>query len=606
MFDLPRTISPVITCMILLSCIFLSTPLHCQDGGHDSQAFTRSALDKIYQRYWHHLLDEDPFLAAAHGIEEAAGKLPEIGVEVVQRNNTFAFSLMQEIRSLDLASLLEEERIQAEMLLTELSNGIDEARLGGYLTPINQRRGPQLWLPQIARRMTFSDETDFRNYLSRLRQVPRIIGGTIEILERAIQIGFLPPRVTLEGIEEQLASQLQGDPEDSLFYEVFKTPPEGIEDQVIAGLRSEAIEIIEELVRPAFLRLLEFFKEQYFPLARSTIACSDYPPGIDFYEHRIRVHTTTFKSADEIHKLGLQEVARIRAEMDKVIIGSGFEGDFAAFLEYLRNDKRFYFEKPEDLLRGYRDICKRMDAELPKLFRRLPRAPYGVREIPAFEAPRSTTAYYQPPPADGSQPGWFYANTFDLASRPRYEMVALALHEAVPGHHLQLALQNEIEGLPEFRKQMHFTAYIEGWGLYAESLGIDVGFYDDPYDNFGRLSYEMWRALRLVVDTGIHSKAWTRDEAIEYMLANSALTRTNVEAEVDRYISWPGQALAYKIGELTIQELRKGAHKRLGDNFDLRAFHDHLLAAGSLPLDVLRQRMELWVESHLKEGENEE
>ncbi|HIN80646.1 MAG TPA: DUF885 domain-containing protein, partial [Planctomycetes bacterium] len=510
--------------------------------------------------------------------------------------NTFAFGLMQEIRALDLASLPRDERVQAEMLLTKLSNGIDEARLGGYLVPIDQRRGPQVWLPQLASRMTIRSSDDIKNYLSRLRQVPQVIDGTIGILERAVEIGFLPPRVTLEGVEEQLVSQLEGKPEDSLFYLPLKAPPEGVEGEVLEELRREGIEVLEEVVRPAFLRLLEHFKEEYRPFARSSIACSDYPPGIDFYEHRIRVHTTTFKSAQEIHQLGLDEVARIRQEMDKVIERSGFEGDFDTFVDFLRTDERFYFDEPEELLRGYRDICKRMDAELPKLFGRLPRAPYGVREIPAFEAPRSTTAYYRPAPADGSQPGWFYANTFDLASRPRYEMVALALHEAVPGHHLQLALQTEIEGLPQFRKTMHFTAYIEGWGLYAESLGRDVGFYDDPYDDFGRLSYEMWRALRLVVDTGIHSKAWTRDEAIEYMLVNSALTRTNVEAEVDRYISWPGQALAYKIGELTIQELRRDASKRLGDSFDLRAFHDHLLAAGSLPLDVLRQRMEEWVE----------
>ena len=304
-------------------------------------------------------------------------------------------------------------------------------------------------------------------------------------------------------------------------------------------------------------------------------------------------------NAMEIHKIGQSEVARIRKQMQQVISEVEFEGDFAAFIEHLRTDSSFYHDDPEELLRGYRDICKRADAMLPHLFGRLPRAPYGVRKIPDFEAPRSTTAYYRPAPPDGSQPGWFYANTHDLKSRPRYEMEALALHEAVPGHHLQLALQNELENLPRWRTTTHFTAYTEGWGLYSESLGEAMGFYQDPYSRFGQLSYEMWRALRLVVDTGIHHLGWSRQQAIDVMLENSALSIKNIESEVDRYISWPGQALAYKIGELVIQELVHDARSKLGQRFDIRSFHDHLLEEGSMPLDLLRSRMESWIDSNL-------
>ncbi|RMF56369.1 MAG: DUF885 domain-containing protein, partial [Calditrichaeota bacterium] len=389
--------------------------------------------------------------------------------------------------------------------------------------------------------------------------------------------------------------------DDFPLYQPFTAFPDNLAEAQRPRLAALGKEVLEEKVLPAFQQFKAFFADEYIPKASEEISASKrYPDGEAFYAYRIKRFTTTTLSAREIHDIGLREVARIRKRMDAIIEQTGFEGSFQEFVHFLRTDPRFYYTRPEDLLVGYRDICKRMDAELPKLFGKLPRAPYGVRAVPAFAAAQATTAYYNRPSADGTQPGWFYANTYDLKSRPKYEMEALSFHEAVPGHHLQIALQMELEDVPKFRTMASYTAFVEGWGLYAESLGKEVGFYRDPYSEFGALSYEMWRALRLVVDTGIHAFGWSRQQAIDFMLENSALTRKNVENEVDRYIAWPGQALAYKIGQMKIRELRTRAEEELGERFDLRAFHDLVLSAGAIPLDILTRRVENWIAQQKK------
>ncbi|MEE2889761.1 MAG: DUF885 domain-containing protein [Planctomycetota bacterium] len=572
------------------------------DVAADPIQYIRQNLDEIYQRYWDHMLETEPMLASRFGVREADFQLGNFGLDQIDADLNFNFEILRQIRAYEIHRLPPAERQQAQMLLRILENDMDSTRIGLQYTPISQRRGPQVWLPTLSSRMNFNSTRDYQAYLSRLSEAPRAIRETLEVLRKGVELGFLPPSITLEGVLDQITTQTGSPAQETLFFDPFRSMSSELDPQVQKRLTSEADEMITNDVQPALVEFHDYLRDEYIPLARSTFACLYYPTGSNYYAHCIRLHTTTEKNADEIHKLGLSEVARIRAEMEKIIAEVEFDGDFEAFTRHLRTDSRFYHEDAQALLSGYRDICKRADAMLPKLFGRLPRAPYGVRPIPDFEAPRSTTAYYRSPPADGSQPGWFYANTYDLASRPIYEMEALALHEAVPGHHLQLALQNELEGLPAWRKATHFTAYIEGWGLYAESLGEAMGFYTDPYSRFGKLSYEMWRALRLVVDTGIHEYGWSRDQAIKVMLTNSALTKQNVEAEVDRYIAWPGQALAYKIGELEIQDLVKNARKQLGDDFDIRAFHDHLLAAGSMPLQTLRLRMEQWVN---RQGETE-
>ncbi len=557
----------------------------------------RAKLRECIERYWRFELEQSPFLASDHGVREADGRFPEEGPVVRERRTAAEHQFDKELNGLDLTGLDEQEKLDVELLSRELSNRLDDFRLGGAMMPISQRDGPQIWMPTIADRMTLVRPKDFRNYLRRLEGIPAYIEGTIALMEMGVERGYLAPLVTQDGVLDQFDQHLVSDLGKSRFYAPFEVFPPSVPAAEHDALRTDARAVIEGQVLPAFRRLREYLAEEYIPVCRPSIGALDLPNGDIYYQHQVQVFTTTFLTPSDIHQLGKEEVARIRAAMEARIAEIGFEGDFAAFVEHLRKDPIFYHDSAEELLRGYRDICKRVDAELPRFFGRLPRAPYGVKEIPAYEAPRATTAYYQPAPPDGARPGWFYANTYGLRSRPKYEMVALALHEAVPGHHLQIALANELEGRPEFRKTMGFTAFVEGWALYAESLGTEMGLYTDPYSDFGRLSYEMWRALRLVVDTGIHQLGWPREEAIEFMAANSALSRENIEAEVDRYISWPGQALAYKVGELRIRDLRRRAEKAHGEDFDLRAFHDHLLSAGALPLDVLERRMQEWIDA---------
>ena len=560
------------------------------------QEQVQKSLKDIYDEFWEYQLAANPMLAAEYGDKTAHAKLPLSGLKSIDRDLQNYFRFFNAMYALDLSQVPEQDRQQAQILINIIENKLDGIRVGEHLAPINQRRGPQVWLPRLHSQLRFAKTEDHENYLSRLEAVPAYVAGVQEVLERAVSEGFLPPRVTLAGVLEQFRACTSPSPGESLFYGPFRIMPTGTTPEEWSKIQKRAQSIIGEKVQPALAGLASYLESTYIPLSRETFGAYEFPNGSEYYSFCIRKHTSTHLSAIEIHQLGLREVARIKSEMQKIIEEVEFEGDFAAFVQFLREDPRFYHKSARDLLEGYRDICKRADARMPSLFGNLPRAPYGVREIPAHEAPRSTTAYYMSPPADGTQPGWFYANTFDLASRPIYEMEALALHEAVPGHHHQLALQGEMEGLPNWRKIAHFTAYIEGWGLYAESLGDQMGFYQDPYSRFGKFSYEMWRALRLVVDTGIHQLGWTRDQAIQVMMDNSALTRKNVEAEVDRYIAWPGQALAYKVGELEIHALVSKSREELGTDFDIRAFHDHLLAEGSMPLEILRLRMESWIE----------
>jgi uncharacterized protein (DUF885 family) len=401
----------------------------------------------------------------------------------------------------------------------------------------------------------------------------------------------------LQGYEETITAHIVQDPTKSLLFSPFRNFPQELTEGEAKQLGEQAVASIRDTVVPAYKRFHNFMRRIYIPAARGTIGASALPDGREFYRYRVRHFTTLEVSPDEVHQLGLTEVARIKSEMLEIIEQVEFSGDFTEFLQFLRTDPRFYPTNADDYLKETAYILKRMDGELPKLFLNLPRNPYGLKVIPAYIAPKTTTAYYQPPPASGKLAGQYFLNTYNLKSRPLYELEALSLHEAVPGHHLQIALQQELTDLPLFRKYSGFTAFVEGWALYAERLGLEVGFYKDPYSNFGRLSYEMWRACRLVVDTGIHYQGWTRKQAIDYMIQYTSLSRHNIVAEVDRYISWPGQALAYKIGELKIRELREKATKQLGSQFDIREFHDAVLRNGAVPLPIL----ELNIESFIKD-----
>jgi len=455
----------------------------------------------------------------------------------------------------------------------------------------------------------FRSYEDYDNYLKRLAQVPRLVSQNLELLETGLAEGRTAPQVTLAGLPEQFDAILA----DGGGLEALGAPlddmPAGLTDRQRDELRRRFAEEVFPAVRGATRQLRDFVVETYIPGCRRTIAAADLPEGKAYYAYQVRTMTTTDMTPTEIHEVGRLEVDRIRREMIEVIRSSDFmaryrvsgESDdqrlFQAFLNYLRTDPRFYHTSAEALLAGYRDIAKQVDPWLPRLFGTLPRLTYGVRAIPDYMAPTQTTAYYQSGDIRNAEPGWFYANTYALDQRPKYEMIPLTLHEAVPGHHFQVALAKELHDLPEFRRGWGFNAFGEGWALYAERLGIEMGLYDDPYKDFGRLLYEMWRATRLVVDTGIHAFGWPRADAIEFMLANTALSRLNITNEVDRYISWPGQACAYKIGELKIRELRQRAESRLGSRFDLRTFHDVVLGAGSIPLTILEKRVDFWINS---------
>ena len=515
---------------------------------------------------------------------------------------------LERLEAIDRDALAPADRLDADLLRHALEQTLAAAPLKQWQMPVSTMTGPHTWLPAMGSSFPFTRDRHHDDYVARLRQVPKRIRDTIACMREGLAEGRVPPRVTVEpaapaaaGIAEEARSR----PAESGFFKPLRRLPED------DPRRTEALGLVSGPIAEAYLEFERFVREEYLPRTRETVGISEGIDGRRAYEVAILEHTTLPLTADEVHETGLREVARIRAEMMGVIARSDFPrrgelgGDalFAAFVNYLRTDPRFYHDTPEELLRGYRDIAKRVDAEMPRLFRRLPRLPYGVEQTPPFMAPTAPSAYYHPGSLEAAQPGRFLANTYALDQRPTYDMVALTLHEAVPGHHHQIALAYELEGLHPLRRLFAPNAYIEGWALYAERLGLEMGdrpdgrgLYADPYDDFGRLNFEMWRALRLVVDTGIHAKGWTRERAVEYMLANSALSRQNVEAEVTRYIGWPGQALAYKIGELRIRGLRTEAEQALGAGFDLRAFHDELLGDGALPLPVLEAKMRRWIE----------
>ncbi|HEX2188638.1 MAG TPA: DUF885 domain-containing protein, partial [Longimicrobiaceae bacterium] len=461
--------------------------------------------------------------------------------------------------------------------------------------PITNREGFHTYFPELPERVPLATVEDYDNYVARLNAFRAYAGQHVELMREGIRRGMVMPRVSLEGTEASLEPHVVEDPTKSLLYAPFTRFPASVPDSARARLERAGREAIRTSVVAGYRDFLEFMRREYVPAARAAIGASELPRGREYYAARVRRYTTLDLTPDQVHQVGLAEIARIRAEMDSVMRSTGFRGTFPEFLRFLRTDPRFYAESPEELLRHTSLVLKRMDGELPRLFGRLPRMPYGIKEIPAYIAPRTTTAYYSPGSPDGTRAGNYHVNTHDLKSRPLYEVESLSFHEAVPGHHLQIALAQELPDVPDFRRVAGFTAFVEGWGLYAESLGREAGFYRDPYSYFGHLVYDAWRAARLVVDTGIHDKGWTRQQAIDYMAANTGLSLLNVTNEVDRYIAWPGQALGYKMGQLKIRELRGFAERELGAGFDLRAFHDVVLGSGAVPLEVLEANVRAWV-----------
>ena len=552
-------------------------------------------LNQLINDQWQAWMQTEPLFATTCGDHRFNDRLPDAGEEHYASWHDRLMEFRTLLHQIDHKTLVPSDRINYDIFERMLDSEIAALDQHGYRLPISKAGGFHGYFPDLYLQTPFGNIDDYENYLTRLESIDRFFGESIELMRLGMRTGYIPPRVTLAGVDLTLQAQIVDDPVVSLFFKPFERFPASIGGSERKRLAVAAKVAIRGSVIPAYQSLLLFLKTEYEPGSRDSIAAADLPEGTAFYRERIRYFTTLDLPPETIHATGRNEVSRIRADMEAVVSKTGFKGNFTEFIAFLRTDPRFYVTTPGALLEKTALVLKRMDGELPRLFKTLPRLPYGIRGIPAFNAPGNTAAYYQPGSGDGTVAGTYYVNTYDLASRPLYEIEALSLHEAVPGHHLQIALQQELGDLPNFRRFTGFTSFVEGWALYSERLGLEVGFYQDLYSDFGRLSYEMWRACRLVVDTGMHALGWTRQQAIDFMAANTSSTLLNITNEVDRYIAWPGQALAYKIGELKIRELRGMAEKELGVKFDLREFHDVVLLSGAVPLDILEKAVQEWV-----------
>jgi len=555
-----------------------------------------SEFQTLIDDHWAAQLESNPVFATSLGVRDYDGKLADVSLAAYDRETENAKRFLSQLEKIDRAALSGDNQVNFDLLALELENRIRAADFGGKYLVLTNRRGPHNSIVQLADRLPFFTKVDFESYLTRLEAAPVFLEQSTGRLRAGMETGWVQPCKPMEGFEKSIRYHVVDDVSKSVLMKPFGERPSTISKREWRKLKAKAEDVIEGKVIPAIAAFATFYETDYRPACREEIGASTFPDGDEYYQFRASTFTTTNMTPDDIHALGLSEVARIRGAMEDVIESVGFEDSFENFQLFLRTDERFYAKTAEELIAANSVVAKKIDGELPRLFTRLPRMPYTIKSIPEDIAESTTTAYYERPAGDGSRPGIYRVNTSKLETRPLFEVEALTLHESVPGHHFQLALAQELT-LPNFRKYGGFTAFTEGWGLYAESLGLDVGFYEDPYSNFGRLSYEMWRACRLVVDTGMHAKGWSRDQGINYMKENTALSEHNITAEIDRYIAWPGQALAYKIGELKIQELRARATKQLGEDFDLRRFHDEVLSDGGVPLNVLEAKIDRWIEA---------
>lgn len=560
-----------------------------------SDPATAAKLHDLFDREWKQRLADNPLFATSVGVHDYDDRLPDATADAEERSASQSQKFLGELRAIAFAKLSFEDRIDAQILARQLNERMLSFRFREFEIPLSADWGFHTSLTRLPDEMPFQTIHDYENYVSRLKAVGRYTDEEIGVMRDGIASGRTLPAVVLKGIDQTASGYVVDDPEKSVWWKPFASFPAPFTADDRHRLETAGRAAIAESVLPAFHKLAVFLDAEYVPHARTTIAATALPDGQHYYEHLLERYATQKTSAEHVHETGLREVARIRGEMDAVIRQVGFTGDFKAFLEFLRTDPRFYAKTPEELLERAAWICKRMDGKLPSLFKTLPRLPYGVAPVPDAIAPKFTGGRYVEAPVGSTQPGYFWVNTSQLDQRPFYTLEALALHESVPGHHLQIALAQEQKDLPNFRRYSYISTFGEGWGLYCEHLGLEAGFYTDPYSNFGRLTYEMWRACRLVVDTGIHALGWTREKAMDYLASNTALSLHEVQTETDRYIATPGQAISYKIGELKIRELRAKAEKALGKKFDVRTFHDAVLLHGSVPMTVLEQQIDAYI-----------
>ena len=556
---------------------------------------------------WKYWMIEYPEMATSVGYPGQNDRWTDYSPAAIERRNRHLDDGLKELGAIPREKLSPEEQLNFDLYRKLLENALAGLRFhdddnpfasvvpGNLYIPITQMDGLPRGVPAMIAMMQAARPKDYEDILARLNSIPTVVDQTIALMKEGMGHGWVPPRIAMRDVPKQVENQIVADPLKSPLLSAFGKYPATIAPAQQADFTRRGAAAYREKVAPAFRKLHGFLIDAYLPACRETIAVSDLPDGADFYSYLVRWHTTTDLTPQQIHQIGLDQVKEIRAQMNQVIAQSGFQGSFEEFVKFLNSDPQFDYRSAEDLLLHYRDIAKRADPQLAHLFGKLPRLPYGVKPVPDAVAPSQTSGYYETGAPAVGRPGYFYVNTYRLESRPRWDAEDLTMHEAVPGHHLQLSLAQEMESVPEFRRWLGYSAYVEGWALYSESLGSEMGFYTDPYSRFGYLSAQMWRAVRLVVDTGLHSMGWSREKAIRYFRENSGQPDQNVVVEADRYIVWPGQALGYKIGQLRIQELRHTAEHQLGDRFDIRAFHDTVLGEGAVPLDVLEAQIRAWI-----------
>jgi len=564
--------------LVLLMVMFISCNL-----GNETDNSSSTELKALIKTYEEHI-----------GYDKAEYPLGLYTKEFYKSEADFANEQLQQLNSIKLNELTESEQISVELLKFILQDKIDFYDFEAYLNPLLSDSGFHTSLPYHVR--DFSTHQQFVNYLNKLNALPNFVNQHIALMKEGLKKGISQPKIIFNNFEETYNSQIVDNYKDSFYYLPFKNLASNSSQEQKDSLLSAAKITIETKVIPQFKLIKDFFENEYFIKTREKGGVSNQPNGKAYYQNRVNYYTTSTITAEEVHQIGLKEVARIKAEMKNIIRQVNFNGSFEEFLHFLRTDEQFYAKTGDNLLKEARNIAKKIDAQLPKFFKTLPRKPYGVAPVPEVIAPKYTGGRYNPPSSE-TQPGYYWVNTYNLASRPLYILPSLTLHEAVPGHHLQMSLNSELsKTIPQFRRNLYLSAYGEGWGLYSEFLGNDMGIYTSPYENFGKYTYEMWRACRLVVDTGIHSKNWTKEQAIEYLKSNTALSLHEVNTEIDRYISWPGQALSYKIGELKIRELRQKAEEILETKFDIRQFHETILEQGTVTLSILEKRIDNYIE----------
>ena len=589
----------------LLSLIFLascatSIEPKINDDSTESLKFSENQDNKFeafLEDQWNSDLADSPVFASNLGIKKYNTKISSNSISQFNTNKNKEKLKLKKLQSFNIDDLNQDNKLNYKLAELGILNSIKRMEYPSYYMQLNQRGGVQSYY-ETGDRLVFSSKQDYEDWLVRLKAYALNIDNALVNNKKGLELGYSQPKLVTRGVTAQIKAIIDADMDNHPYLKVFINADETILTKSNKkDLISRATTLVRTKINPSYNNLYKFLVEDYLPNSRDSIGISDVPNGKEWYETLANYHTTTDLTPDEIHNIGLKEIKRIRSEMESIISDLEWDGDFASFLNYLRTSPRFYYDNPEYLFNAYLIMSKTIDPLLPKIFKVFPRAPYGVKPIPAESAPFTTTAYYNSP--SKGKPGYFYANLYKPQSRPKYEIPVLTVHEAVPGHHFQISIAQELENVPTFRKYQSFTAFVEGWGLYSEELGEYLGLYDDPYDKFGQLTYDMWRAIRLVVDTGMHYKDWSRDDAINLFLENTAKSKLDIENEVDRYIAWPGQALAYKIGQLKILELRERSEKALGDDFDIKDFHHEVLKRGSLPLSMLEAYVNQWIEDSL-------